>query len=205
MEATQQKPSEESSVEERLTKAVAHPLRHKAFTILVERVASPNEIAIELDEDLSRVSYHVRVLRDELNLIELVEIVPKRGTVEHRYVAVKQATLHDHEWAKLSMKEREDYSMWAAQLFISDMARAIAARTFDKRLNRHMTRSLPEVDEQGWNDIADLFDGTFERIDEIRIESAGRAAEDGTDLFPATAGLLLFERPPHGAKHDFRI
>jgi transcriptional regulator with XRE-family HTH domain len=75
--------------QEALAKALSHPMRAQALTILVERTASPKEIADELDETLPNVSYHVRVL-EELGLVELVEEEAIRGSVAHFYRAVEQ-------------------------------------------------------------------------------------------------------------------
>lgn len=51
-------------VDQRLVKALAHPLRVHILNILNERTASPNQLSKELGEDLSSVSYHVKVLKD---------------------------------------------------------------------------------------------------------------------------------------------
>src|SRR4051794_36963666 len=67
-----------SSVDSRVMKAIAHPLRHRILAILNERIASPKEIADELGERLPNVSYHVKTL-DELGAIELVDTQPRRG------------------------------------------------------------------------------------------------------------------------------
>ena len=70
----------------RLVKALAHPLRIQILSILEERVASPSQIAEEIDAPLGNVSYHVRQLAD-LKLISLVKTTPVRGTLEHYYRA----------------------------------------------------------------------------------------------------------------------
>lgn len=72
-----------------MVKALSHELRVEILTILNERVASPNELAKELGEGLSQVSYHVKVLRD-YGTITLVKTVPRRGAVEHYYRAKEQ-------------------------------------------------------------------------------------------------------------------
>jgi len=66
--------------------ALSNEDRVKVFAVLCERVASPKQIAEQLGEGLSQVSYHVSVLR-ECGLIELDHTVPRRGAVEHFYRA----------------------------------------------------------------------------------------------------------------------
>ena len=78
-----------AEIEQRLAKALMHPVRTRVFALLDENVASPSELAAELDEPLGTVSYHVRILL-ELGLIELVSTTPRRGAIEHHYRAAKQ-------------------------------------------------------------------------------------------------------------------
>jgi hypothetical protein len=86
-------------------KAFAHPLRIAIFTELVGTAnaeanvarrkrrpkdwkewqgTSPNEFAKLLDEPLTNISYHVRMLHD-LGVIELAHTEPRRGALEHYY------------------------------------------------------------------------------------------------------------------------
>jgi len=95
----------EVSPQEALAKGLSHATRAQALTILVERIASPKEIADELGETLPHVSYHVRVLK-ELGLIELVEEEAIRGSVAHFYRAVEQDVAHPAwKWIPLMLDE----------------------------------------------------------------------------------------------------
>src|ERR687896_1687603 len=87
-------------VDQRLAKALSHPLRARIFAILNERVASPNEIADMLEERLPNVGYHVRVLVD-LECVELVRTAQRRGAIEHYYRAVRRPFFTDSEWRRL--------------------------------------------------------------------------------------------------------
>src|SRR5215212_8131241 len=89
-----------SGVDQKLVKALAHPLRVEILAILNERMASPNELSKELDEGLSQVSYHVKVLKD-FECIELVKTEPRRGAVEHYYRATARSFLTDRDWRAL--------------------------------------------------------------------------------------------------------
>jgi predicted transcriptional regulator len=61
-----------------LVKALAHPVRAEALTILNTRVASPNEIAKELDLPVGNVSYHVNEL-EKFGCVELVKTEQRRS------------------------------------------------------------------------------------------------------------------------------
>lgn len=73
-----------------IVKAFSHDLRKEIIGALLElEVSSPNKIAEKLDQKLSNVSYHFRVLLDECEVIELKKTEPRRGAVEHFYALTK--------------------------------------------------------------------------------------------------------------------
>lgn len=72
--------------DQRLLKALAHPLRAKALPLFAEGAVSPIQVAKRLDVDVSHIAYHIRVLR-KLGFIELVETRQRRGALEHFYRA----------------------------------------------------------------------------------------------------------------------
>jgi len=74
------------SLDPRLAKALSNDVRARSLELLAEGAKSPKLIAAELGLDLRSVAYHVRVLK-KLGCIELVETLPRRGTVEHIYRA----------------------------------------------------------------------------------------------------------------------
>jgi len=69
------KTSQRTTVDQRLIKALGHPLRQRLLHELNQRTASPNELAQVLDEPLGNVSYHVKILA-ECEAIELVATNP---------------------------------------------------------------------------------------------------------------------------------
>ncbi len=75
-----------AKVDQRLLKALAHPLRAKALPLFAEGTVSPIQVARRLDVDVSHLAYHIRVLR-QLGFIELVETRQRRGALEHFYRA----------------------------------------------------------------------------------------------------------------------
>jgi len=75
------------SIDQSLATALSNPLRARALELIAAQPTSPKRIAAELDLDVRTVAYHVRVLR-RLGCIELVETLPRRGTVEHVYRVV---------------------------------------------------------------------------------------------------------------------
>ncbi len=65
--------------------ALRHPVRREILREMAsEEAISPREIASSLDQPLSNVSYHVRVLAD-CSAIALVDTKPVRGSMQHFY------------------------------------------------------------------------------------------------------------------------
>jgi DNA-binding transcriptional ArsR family regulator len=64
--------------------AAGHPLRSEILGILEQGERSPSEIAAELGEPISNVSYHVRQLLQQ-DAVEATGTRPVRGALEHFY------------------------------------------------------------------------------------------------------------------------
>src|SRR3954447_770956 len=141
------------SPQEVLLKALSHPIRVKALTILTERIASPKEIAREIDASLGNVSYHVRVL-DELGLIEILEEESVRGAVAHFYKAVQRPMIDNPDWEKLAPTVRNAFSGYVIETLLSDAANSLAAGVFDRRDDRHLSRSPLRLDLRGWRRVS---------------------------------------------------
>jgi DNA-binding transcriptional ArsR family regulator len=181
-------------VDQRLVKALGHPLRVQALSILNERVASPNELAKELGEGLSQVSYHVKVLSD-CDCIELVRTEPRRGAVEHYYRATARAFITDQHWARLPDSLKPSVSTEIMRSLVADAAGAFEAGTFDARSDRHLSWTPLVVDEKGWKEIVEGLARLRDRVLEIEAESAERLASSEDEGIQATVGMLGFEAP----------
>lgn len=188
------------SPQEVLVKALNHPVRVKALTILTERIASPKEIADIIEAPLSNVSYHVRVL-DELGLVEIMEEENVRGSVAHFYKAVKRPLIDNPDWEKLDPKVRSAFSGYVIETLMSDAAKSLAAGVFDRREDRHLSRTALLVDEKAWHRISEI---QAKALDQILKEQAAAAVRlgksDGTGIH-AIVGMALFEVLP-GAWQD---
>ncbi len=177
-----------------LIKALSHPVRANALTILNQRVASPKEIAGELNEEIGKVSYHVKELRN-LGCVELVDTAQRRGATEHYYRGVSRAYLGDELWATLSQAVRNGISVTGLKVLIEAARDAVEEGTFDARADRHLSCQTLSLDVQAWREANTLLNETLNRLGEIARESEEREGEGG-ERFPATFGLLGFESPP---------
>jgi DNA-binding transcriptional ArsR family regulator len=183
-----------------MAKALAHPLRVQLLSLLNEGVASPNELAKKLDEPLTNVSYHVRMLHD-LGCIELVETEPRRGALEHYYRAIVRPFFADKDWKRLPKNARGSISDAVLQLVWDDSAEAIKSGLFDEREDRHLSRSVLCVDEEGWDALNELLVETLDQAMQIQADAAGRAAKGDTDRFGVN--LVMMSHPaPKSAKQS---
>jgi DNA-binding transcriptional ArsR family regulator len=159
-----------------LAAAVAHPVRTQALAILGERVASPAEIAKEVDVYVGNVGYHVSAL-SESNLVEEVGCRPVRGAVEHFFKAIELVEVSGEEEAKLSKEARGTLAESVVALFAADVAGAIKKGTYFERTDQHITREVRLTDAEGYEALKQAYMTLIETVQEIYEESAERMAE----------------------------
>jgi len=188
------KPKNAAGVNLQLVKALAHELRVEILTILNERMASPNELANELEEGLSQVSYHVKVLKD-YECITLVKTEPRRGAVEHYYRATSRPFVSDRDWQQLPATVRSSLSAELLELIQGDAIHALVEGTFEARADAHLTRTLMLLDERGWSDLMKGLAKTQELISKIQTDSAVRLQKSGEEGIPVSVAMLGFELP----------
>ena len=187
-----------SSTEMTLAAIVAHPTRARSFMILAERTASPVEIAKEIGKDVGHVGYHVRKLQ-QLDLIELVDERPVRGAVEHFYRAIERPVVLEEEFAQQSIEVREVFTRTILQLHVADIARAMDEHTLDARTNRAVIRTPMLVDEEGFDELAELHLEMYQRTLDIQAQSAERMTTSKEEGIPTISTTMFFETPERGA------
>ena len=177
-------------LDERLAKALSHPLRQRILQRLNEGgVKSPNELSRDLGDPLGNVSYHVRILR-ELDCVELVRTEQRRGALEHYYRATAQPWLDDKQWARLPAAFRRKTLGRTLSELLESAGEASQAGGFDHP-EAVVNRVPLELDEQGWNDVVKLLDDTLESALAIQAESRKRQGEPGAAIH-TELGILHF-------------
>ena len=175
-----------------LLKALAHPVRARALTVLNQRTASPSELAKEQGEVVGYVAYHVRVLH-ELELIELVETRQVRGATEHFYRGAVKPYLSDEFWGRLPADARNGISVAGLDVINKAIKEAFEAGTFDARTDRHLSSLTVNLDEAAWREAQALLNTCLEGLMRIGAESESR---DSAPTIRATFGMMGFESPP---------
>jgi DNA-binding transcriptional ArsR family regulator len=186
-----------TGVDQRLVRAIGHPLRLRLLTIFNERVASPSDLAAELGEPIGNVSYHTRILA-RLGCVELVKTKQVRGAVEHYYRAVVRPVFSDDDWAELPLSIRKSLAGAVLTEIADDMGASAKDGGFD-RDEVHLSRTTLTLDSQGWQDLNEALQEVSDRALEVQAESAARLQSDGTsDSEAAALVLMLFEPSAQG-------
>jgi DNA-binding transcriptional ArsR family regulator len=186
-------------VNQALVKSLAHELRAEILAILNERMASPNELAKELDEGLSQVSYHVKVLKD-YEVIRLVKTEPRRGAVEHYYRATSRAYLTDRDWHELPESVRVGMSADLFQMILDDVVASLEGEVFDAREDRHMSWTPMLVDEQGWKEVNGILHSALKEVIKAQEASVKRLSKSDEEGFDMSVAMIGYQVPAESAK-----
>ncbi len=181
-------------VDQGFVKSLAHPLRVEILTILTERIASPNELSKMLDEGLSQVSYHVKVLKD-YERIELIKTEPRRGAVEHYYLATAKTLLPAKTWRGVKKGLRAVIGGGLASDLFNDLADALTAKKLTKA-DSHICRVPVVLDAEGWKKVKANAERFTEEVEDEQRAAAARAAKangSASGVKGYTVGVLAFE------------
>jgi len=166
----------------------------KVLTVLAERAASPKVIGDILGMKTPTAAHHVKKL-ERLRLVELIGEEDVGGTMQHTYRAIIRPLVSTEEWDKLSVEERQRFSIWIVQLILADAAKSFQANVFDARSNRHLSRTPMVVDEEGLDEVASIQNKALEDIIDSQAVIAGRIARDGSIGMNILVAMMCFELP----------
>lgn len=175
-----------------LAKALGHPLRFRSLHILNCRVASPSEIARELNVPVNNLNYHIEKLV-EYGCIELVKTQKKRGTTESFYRATSRARLTDNDWIHLPATVQDDISFDVMAVIGREVSAAFRCGSFNSRPDRRQSYLELDLDEEGWKKATGVLATAEETLLEIEAESVNRraASNDGDEPTVAMGVTLL--------------
>ena len=179
--------SDPASPDTRLAKALSHPLRRRLLIAYSGRVASPSELAHELDEPLGDVSYHTKRLIAH-GCLDLVRTEPGRGGTKHFYRATAGYEFEDEQWRALPPRMRRSLAgPVLAQLW--DHVLAAEAGGGLEAPDVHVSTQGLSLDSRGWEELSALLRALVEDARRIARESAERGPADER---PSVLALLHF-------------
>jgi DNA-binding transcriptional ArsR family regulator len=179
----------------RLVKALAHPLRVSILSALEHRIASPSQLAEELDVPLPNLSYHIRMLV-QLDLLKLVKTRPRRGAIEHYYQAKGRVVVSDKAWGQVPTLVKEAM-VSAALKQAGEFVDSGAARGGFEDESAHLSRQPLKLDAKAWKELAKKVSDLHAYAVELQRESEKRRnASDHHDEVDAGLVMMLFKAPP---------
>lgn len=185
---------QEKGLEEQLALVISSGITVKVLTALFESAASPKEIGARLELKVPTVCHHVRKL-ERMGMAELVEEREVRGAIQHVYRAVMRPLVSTEEWEKLSVAERQRFSLWIVQLILADAAKSFDAGVFDARSSRHLSRTPLVVDEEGLGEVAEIQNRALNEIIQVEAVSAERMVNSGEAGINLVSAMMCFELP----------
>jgi len=175
-------------------RAMSHPLRATILRILVERTASPAEMARELNEELSNVSYHAKQLV-EFECAELVSTRPVRGALEHFYRATERHLIDTEEWEELDPIVAEDILCEIVQKILDDFVASARKQVIGGDKDFHLTRTPLVLDEEGLQEALESHERARLEILEIEARSAARMLDSGEEGTNVSSSQACFKMP----------
>jgi DNA-binding transcriptional ArsR family regulator len=183
-------------VDPRLVKALDHILRQHILLAAVAGEVSPNGLSKALDEGLSQVSYHIKVLRDDCDgMIEETRTRPVRGAVEHYYRASEKTLFPAKAWRRLKKGLRDVIGAGQASDLFNDLAEALKAGKLQGE-HDHIIRTPLVLDAEGERNVQAIAERATKEVENEQRATAKRrekANSNGGEVVGYTFALLAFE------------
>lgn len=184
----------EASLNEQFSLVISSEITVKAMILIADDVKSPKEVGERLGISTSKASHHIKKL-ERLGIAELVEEQEVGGAIQHFYRAVIRPIVSDEEWDKLSIQERQLYSVWIVQLILADAATSFDAELFDAYSNRHLSRAPLLVDKEGVGEVAAIQNKAMHDSFEAMARSTERRLQSGEEGINLISAMMCFPLP----------
>ncbi len=175
-----------------LAKALSHPVRIEILDRLSRETASPIQLSRALDRDLSKVCYHIKVLRDA-GLIHQVKTEPVRGATEHFYRSTSVANAHVLRRKEIPRAVRGHVAVPTMQAIIEEGVAAIETGTIDAHEESQLVCIAATLDQKGCREVSAAIDQALKKVIAAQERSAKRLAKADKSGIPATFIVANFE------------
>jgi hypothetical protein len=182
-------------VDPRFVKALDHVLRQHILLAAVQGEVSPSGLSKTLEEGLSQVSYHVKVLRDDCGgMIEETRTEPRRGAVEHYYRASAKTLLPAKAWRRAKKGMRAVIGAGQANDLFNDLAEALKAGKLQGE-HDHISRTPLRLDAEGQRNVKAIAERAIKEVEGEQQAAARRIrkAGEGEKATGYIFALLAFE------------
>jgi hypothetical protein len=149
-------------------------------------------LALELNQPLGKVDYHVKELV-RFKCVELVSTRPVRGATAHYYRAIRRPFFHAEDWQLMPRAAKQGISGSIINMIGRDAMQSLDAGAFDRREDRHLSRTPLVLDERAWKELSAALDEVMERGFDLQAEAAERLAQSKEEGISARLVLIVFE------------
>lgn len=152
--------------------------------------ATATQIAAVTELDKQKIEAQLKALSDD----GVMELDPTESGAEPTYRMI-HSIADTEEWSRVDPTRRRAITAEILDTVDTEIKRAVAADTFDSRLDRHLSRVALWLDEQGWSELDELFESTLDTTLEIQRRSSERHHTKEPPRIDARALFMLFEMP----------
>jgi DNA-binding transcriptional ArsR family regulator len=139
---------------DKLFHALNHPIRRQILSALISDVGSASTLAAALGESRSLISYHLnQVLASECDVVDLVDVVRKRGSEEKVYALKEASFVGKLSWPGVPRSVHASLRGVSLSEFLTAMIAAIEAGSLDSLPGSTCEWSPALVDVKGWLEI----------------------------------------------------
>jgi len=181
------------SIEDVLGYSLSHRIRVHVLTLLNEGTYTPDELARIIGEPLNKVSHHIKELLDA-GSIELAKIEKVRNADQHYYRAVDMPFYTDEEAQAMTPQQRKVIAGLTLQCMVAEALAAFSAGRIHNDPRVWLAWRWFNVDEQGREEIANEQQRSWERVQEIEVDSTNRRAISGEGARSIVVANMGFER-----------
>lgn len=184
-------------MDEAVAYAVGNGTRIDALAILAEGKHSPSQIAEILGVDTSLVGNHIRELY-ECGCIESAGTAKVRNATQHFYKALDIPYISDETYGAMPLEARREVIGVLVQTVVAEVMASFRAGKMEADDDVWLLWDCVSLDAKGKRELADEFQGSYERILEIKKENADRLVKAGEKGMTTLVSLMGFERSRPG-------
>lgn len=192
---------DQTSPVSRLAVAIGHPLRLRILSALVAGEGSAAALSRQFgDVHLSDVAYHLRVLAEDCDLIEVVRSRPVRGAMESFYRLKPGADLSG---LQLPQPVTQGLRVELFRNFVDVTVAAMDSGSLDAGDQTTFAAKPVTVDQRGMAEINEAMQEAMERVRRAEAESRRRLKRGPSGALSALVGAAAFQTampqpPEHG-------
>jgi DNA-binding transcriptional ArsR family regulator len=180
-----------------MTHAINHWIRVEALAIFNEGEFSAGEIAEIIDEDVKKVTGHIKDLY-ESGCIEFAGYKLVGRGMRPVYRSTVRAVVSDEAYREMSVEDRHDLNGAVVQGLYAESVSSYQNGKMDADEELCFVWQALNLDAQGKRELLEHLKSTFEGAKEIDARAANRMAKSGETGTSTIVGLLGFERSRPG-------